>query len=65
MNQQKITITVSNQQLDALEDLLWAELSDKEDEKARNKVKQLWHSLVESFDSIKEKSVSRRNPMKS
>ena len=65
MSQKKIIITVSNQQLDALEDLLWAELSEKETEKARIKTKQLWQSLVESYDSLKGKSVFRRKPRKS
>lgn len=64
MSQKKITITVSNQQLDALEDLLWAELSEKEVEKTRIKVKQLWQLLVESYDSVKGKSGSGRKPRK-
>lgn len=65
MSRKKIIVAVSNQQLDALEDLLCAELSEKEAEKARTKTKQLWQSLVESYDSLKVKSVSRRKPKKS
>jgi len=45
-----IRLEVKNEQLDALEDLLTAELDEVEKAKATYLAKQLWQSLVEAYD---------------
>jgi hypothetical protein len=46
-----ILIEVENKQLDALEDLLTADLSAIEKEKAKKLTLKLWHNLVSAYDS--------------
>lgn len=55
MKKKKISVEIQNKQLDALEDLLYAELNEKEKAGAIKQVKQLWQSLVEAFDKEKVK----------
>lgn len=50
MKQKLITVKIQNKQLDALEDLLFCELSKTEKEKAIKDAKKLWQVLVEAFD---------------
>lgn len=51
MKYKKITIQVSNNELNALEDILTCEFKDdKEEEKCREKSLKLWQKLVEEFD---------------
>lgn len=49
-SQKKISVTIKNKQLDALEDLLFSELSFVEREEATKQAKKLWHKLVKGFD---------------
>jgi hypothetical protein len=46
----KVTITVSNKQLDSLEDLLYCENTQEEFEKKTEICKELWTNLVKEFD---------------
>ncbi len=46
-----ITVSIENKQLDALEDLLFAELTDSEKTTTLKSVKKLWLALVEAYDS--------------
>ena len=50
MSKKKILVEVDNRQLDALEDLLTAELSPIEKQKAQKLTLKLWQNLVTSFD---------------
>ena len=47
--QKKISLTIKNKQLNALEDLLFSELSIVEMEKATKQAKKLWQKLVRAF----------------
>ncbi len=42
----KITLLVKNKQLDALEDLLFCQLTKEENEKSLKQAKKLWTNLV-------------------
>lgn len=46
----KITIEVSNKELDAMEDFVVAELNKKEEEKFRKITLGIWNKLVIAFD---------------
>ena len=50
-NKKIISFEVDNKQLDALEDLLFAEISDSEKKKIVSQAKKLWQSLVEAYDN--------------
>ena len=45
-----IIVSIENRQLDALEDLLFAELNDGDKTKATKIAKKLWLALVEAYD---------------
>ena len=45
-----IKLKVKNKWLNALEDLLYAELNDKEAAKNRKTAAKLWHKLVKAYD---------------
>lgn len=47
----KVLIEIENKQLDALEDLLTVELSEKEKDKAKKSVLKLWKTLVAAYDN--------------
>lgn len=49
----KITISISNNELDAMEDFLFCQLPKKEEEKSRKKSSVVWHRLVRAFDKNK------------
>ena len=51
--QKKITVIVKNKQLDALEDLLYCELTDEQKEKSIKNAKKLWTLLVKAYDKKK------------
>lgn len=48
--EKKITITVKNKHLDALEDLLYCNLTEDKKEKYSKQVKKLWTVLVKAYD---------------
>lgn len=48
--EKKITVTVKNKQLDALEDLLYCELTDEQKIKQTKQAKKLWAALVKAYD---------------
>lgn len=50
VKQKKITLTVKNKHLDALEDLLYAELTEVQKEKYTKQTKKLWTALVKAWD---------------
>ena len=50
VKQKKITLTVKNKHLDALEDLLYAELTEDQKTKYETQVKKLWTALVKAWD---------------
>ena len=52
--QKKITVIVKNKQLDALEDLLYCELTDEQKEKSIKNAKKLWTLLVKAYDKKKK-----------
>jgi len=45
-----IRVKVKNKQLNALEDLLYVELSEEQKEKYIKKAKKLWGKLVRAYD---------------
>lgn len=49
-SKKQISLEVTNEQLDALEDLLFAELAANEKAKAIKQVKALWQSLVSAYE---------------
>ena len=51
--EKKITVVVKNKQLDALEDLLYCELTDEQKEKSIKDAKKLWKLLVKAYDKKK------------
>ena len=51
--EKKITAIVKNKQLDALEDLLYCELTDEQKEKSIKDVNKLWILLVRAYDKKK------------
>ena len=51
--EKKITVTVKNIHLDALEDLLYCELTDDQKIKYTKQAKKLWTSLVKAYDKKK------------
>ncbi|MEO8148307.1 MAG: hypothetical protein ABI723_11745 [Bacteroidia bacterium] len=55
MKKKTIKVEIQNKHLDALEDLLYCELNEKQTEAAKKHVKKLWQSLVEAYDKQKEK----------
>jgi len=55
-----VTLEVNNKHLNALEDLLYAELGVIEKEKALKLVKKLWHSLVTAYDNKNTVSNSKK-----
>jgi hypothetical protein len=46
-----ITAKINNTHLDALEDLLFTELTEKETKKAKEQVKKLWQALVDGYEN--------------
>ena len=50
-DKKKILVEIDNKQLDALEDLLTAELSAKDREKAKKLSLKLWKTLVSAYDN--------------
>ena len=48
--QKTITVTVRNEWLEALEDILTVENTRKEEEKLRKKCMELLHALLEKYD---------------
>ena len=46
-----ILVEIENKQLDALEDILTADLSPVERKKCRNLALKLWHNLVSAYDN--------------
>lgn len=46
----KITISVSNDELNALEDYLVCKLTEEQREKYRRKCLSIWHRLVKEWD---------------
>lgn len=46
----KILVVIENRQLDALEDLLTAELSEKEKDIAKKHSLKLWKALISAYD---------------
>ncbi|MBA3674450.1 MAG: hypothetical protein H0W75_05750 [Chitinophagaceae bacterium] len=53
VKEKKIIITVKNKHLDALEDLLYSELTDEQKMKSAKKSKKLWTALVKAFEKKK------------
>lgn len=53
--EKKITVKVKNKQLDTLEDLLFAELTDEETTRKKEQVKKLWAALVKAYDKKNDK----------
>ena len=52
--QKRITVTIKNEQLDALEDLLYCDLSTEKKEAYTVLAKELWHKLVKAYDKKKK-----------
>jgi len=52
--EKKITVTIKNKQLEALEDLLYCELTQERKVKHVKQLKRLWTILVKAYDK-KEK----------
>ena len=50
MKQKKITVTLKNKQLNALEDLLYCNLNPMKKIKYTKRVKKLWTRLVNAYD---------------
>ncbi len=48
----KITIAISNNELNAMEDFIVAELNKKEEEKFRKVTMGIWQKLVTAFDKL-------------
>ena len=48
--EKKITVTIKNRQLDALEDLLYFVNTKEEKEKYTKQAKKLWTALVKAYD---------------
>lgn len=55
MDKRKISVEIKNKHLNALEDLLYAELNQKEKATASKQVKQLWQVLVEAYEKKEQK----------
>jgi hypothetical protein len=55
VSKRKITVEIQNKQLNALEDLLFVELTEKKKAAATKQVKQLWQALVAAYDKEKAK----------
>lgn len=51
--EKKITAIVKSKQLDALEDLIFCELTDEQKEKSIKDAKKLWTLLVKAYDKKK------------
>lgn len=51
--QKKISVTVKNKHLDALEDLLYCELTDEQKVKYKKQAKKLWTAIVKAYDKKK------------
>ena len=51
--EKKITLTVKNMHLDALEDLLYCELTCEQKGKSIKNTKKLWTLLVKAYDKKK------------
>lgn len=49
--QKTITVTIKNEWLEALEDLLTAENTQEEEKKLKKKCMELWQALVEKYDN--------------
>jgi len=60
-----ITLEIKNKHLDALEDLLYAELDETQKAKVEKQVKDLWHSLVEAYGDNSMDSGSSKKVKKS
>lgn len=52
--QKRITVTIRNEQLDALEDLLYCELSTEKKETYTVLAKELWRKLAKAYDKKKK-----------
>lgn len=51
--EKKITVTIKNKHLDALEDLLYCVNTEEEKEKYTKQAKKLWTALVKAYDKNK------------
>lgn len=49
--QKTITVKIRNKHLDALEDLLFAELTEEQKEKNIKQATKLWKTLVKKYDA--------------
>ena len=49
----KVTIKISSNELNAMEDFIMCELSEKEEKKYRKITLNIWQKLVEEFDANK------------
>lgn len=59
-NKKLVCLELNNKHLDALEDLLYAELGVTEKEKVTKQVKKLWHALVMAYDNKEIRSNSTK-----
>ena len=55
MSKKIVKVEISEKQLDALEDLLYCKLTKKNEESARKQLKKLWYSLIDAYETGKEK----------
>ena len=53
MKEKKIIVVIKNKHLNALEDLLYCELTDVKNEKCTKQAKKLWRTLIKAYDKNK------------
>jgi hypothetical protein len=58
ISKKTVTIEVTEKELDALEDLLFSELSGMETDKATEQLKELWQKMVTAYDQARVRPMS-------
>lgn len=58
--QKRISLLIKNEQLDALEDLLYCELSAEKQEAYSILAKELWRKLVKAYDKKPKKKENKK-----